>query len=168
MLLGRARNLLPHSHLSTLSQGVVSVYSEDVALNLVAQLGLEVTQFLLQARQRRENDGLRAQRTTGLHVVIKPEVTSQGLSHHLLCVEVQNQRAPAEWFQPIRSHHREICWESQPSVPFTSQPGKSQHCPSTTTMPTLVTPQAARALLRFFFSIQHCDLRASTETHATE
>lgn len=71
-------NLLHHSRLSTLLQGATSVYSEDVTLNLMAQLGLEVTQFLLQARQRRENDGLRAQRTTGLDIVIKPEVTSQG------------------------------------------------------------------------------------------
>lgn len=61
---------------STLLKGVTSVYSEDITLNLMAQLGLEVAQFLLQARERRENDGLRAQRTAGLHVVVKPEVTS--------------------------------------------------------------------------------------------
>lgn len=57
---------------STLSQGVTSVYSEDITLNLMAQLGLEVAQFLLQAGERRENDGLRAQRSTGLHIVVKP------------------------------------------------------------------------------------------------
>lgn len=70
-------NLPHHSHLSTLLQGATSVYSEDIALNLVAQLGLEVTQFLLQARERGENDGFWAQRSTGLHVVVKPEVTGQ-------------------------------------------------------------------------------------------
>lgn len=75
---GRGRNVLHHSRLSTLLQGATSVYGEDVALNLVAQLGLEVAQFLLQAGQRGENDGLRAQRTAGLHIVIKPEVASQG------------------------------------------------------------------------------------------
>lgn len=70
-----AGTFLHHSHLSAVLQGAISVYSEDIALNLMAQLGLEVTQFLLQARQRRENDGFWAQRSAGLHVVIKPEVT---------------------------------------------------------------------------------------------
>jgi len=75
---GQSRNLLRPSRQSALSRGGTSVYSEDIALNLVAQLRLEVAQFLLQAGQRGENDGLWAQRTAGLHVVIKPEVTSWG------------------------------------------------------------------------------------------
>lgn len=46
----RDRNLLHHSCLDNPVQGATSVYSEDITLNLMAQLGLEVTQLLLQAR----------------------------------------------------------------------------------------------------------------------
>lgn len=38
----------------------------------MAQLCLEIAQFLLEAGQCRQDDGLGAQRTAGLHVVIKP------------------------------------------------------------------------------------------------
>lgn len=58
---------------ATLGDGEDSVYGQHVTLDLVAQLGLEIAQFLLQARQRREDDGLRTQGATGLYVVVKPE-----------------------------------------------------------------------------------------------
>lgn len=72
VLPGGGRNLLHHSCLDNLLQRATSVYSEDVTLDLMAQLGLEVTQLLLQAGQCREDDGFGAQRAARLHVVIKP------------------------------------------------------------------------------------------------
>lgn len=98
VLPGGGRNLLHHSCLDNLLQRATSVYSEDVTLDLMAQLGLEVTQLLLQAGQCREDDGFGAQRAARLHVVIKPEVTSQGESYQALRAEVQNQRAPTQQF----------------------------------------------------------------------
>lgn len=49
-----------------------SVDGEDVALDLMAQLGLQVAQLLLQDGQCRHDDGLRPQGPTGLHVVKEP------------------------------------------------------------------------------------------------
>lgn len=49
-----------------------SVDGKDVALDLVAELGLQVTQLLLQHRQGRHDDGLRPQRAAWLHVVVEP------------------------------------------------------------------------------------------------
>lgn len=49
-----------------------SVDGEDVTLDLVAQLRLQVAQFLLEDGQRRHDDGFRSQRAAGLHVVVKP------------------------------------------------------------------------------------------------
>lgn len=95
VLPGRGKNLLHHCCLDNLLQRATSVYSEHVTLDLMAQLSLEVTQLLLQARQRRQNDGFGAQRAARLHVVIKPEGTSWGGSYQVLCAEVQNLRAPS-------------------------------------------------------------------------
>lgn len=50
-----------------------SVDGEHVALDLVAQLSLQVAQLLLQDSQRRHDDGLRPQRAARLHVVEEPE-----------------------------------------------------------------------------------------------
>lgn len=50
-----------------------SVDGEHVALDLVAQLSLQVAQLLLEDRQRRHDDGLRSQRAARLHVIIEPE-----------------------------------------------------------------------------------------------
>jgi len=52
-----------------------SVDGENVTLDLVAQLGLEVTQLLLEHCQRRHDNGLRSQGATRLHVVIEPART---------------------------------------------------------------------------------------------
>lgn len=49
----------------------LSVDGEHVALDLVAQLSLQVTKLLLQDGQRRHDDGLWSQGTTGLHVIIE-------------------------------------------------------------------------------------------------
>ena len=49
-----------------------SVDGEDITLNLVAQLGLEVTQLLLEHCQCRHDDGLWSQGAARLHIVIEP------------------------------------------------------------------------------------------------
>lgn len=49
-----------------------SVDDQYVVLDLVAQLGLEVTQLLLQDSQRWHDNGLRPQGAAWLHVVIEP------------------------------------------------------------------------------------------------
>lgn len=48
------------------------VDGEDVALDLVAQLGLQVAQFSLQDSQRWQNDGLWPEGAAGLYVEVKP------------------------------------------------------------------------------------------------
>lgn len=49
-----------------------SVDGEHVTLDLVAQLSLQITQLLFQDSERWHDDGLRAQRTARLHIIIEP------------------------------------------------------------------------------------------------
>lgn len=67
-----------------------SVNGEDVALDLVAQLSLKVTQLLLEDGQRWHDDGFWPQRATGLHIIIEPvqEKCVELLTHSQLLAEI--------------------------------------------------------------------------------
>lgn len=53
----------------------LSVDGENVTLDLMAQLGLEVAELLLEHRQRRHDNGFWSQGATRLHIVIEPART---------------------------------------------------------------------------------------------
>lgn len=61
-----------HGRRSCCARTWLSVDSENVALDLVAQLSLQVAQLLLENSQRWHDDGLRSQRATWLHVIKEP------------------------------------------------------------------------------------------------